>query len=124
MLVNSAHSKKMRYRAEYVHEPGVIKDVFDGSHYRSLLNNIVPADDATHPFFYFPMNVISPLAFQPMVLLHSRSAVRRVGPSSFSTTISLPKYVFRRSIAFTLPQSQVQQSLGIGIPFVGHLSKS
>ena len=52
MLANSAHATKMRYRAEYVHEPGVVKDVFDGSHYQSLLNTTVPTDGA-HPFFYF-----------------------------------------------------------------------
>ena len=39
-------------RAEYVHEPGIIKDVFDSSHYQSLLNTIVPAD-MDHPFFHF-----------------------------------------------------------------------
>ena len=52
MLANSAHVTKMRYRAEYVHEPGVVKDVFDGSHYQSLLNTTVPTDGA-NPFFYF-----------------------------------------------------------------------
>ena len=52
MSANSTYAKKMRYRAEYVHEPGVIKDVFDGSHYRSLLNTIVPTD-GDDPFFFF-----------------------------------------------------------------------
>ena len=52
MLGNSSLAKKMRYRAEYVHEPGVVKDALDGSHYQSLLNTIVPTDEA-HPFFYF-----------------------------------------------------------------------
>ena len=52
MLANNTLAKKMRYRAERVHEPGVVKDVFDSSHYQSLLNSIVPTD-GTHPFFYF-----------------------------------------------------------------------
>jgi hypothetical protein len=52
MSANATLAKKMRYRAEYKHEPGFIKDVFDGSHYRSLLNTIVPTDGAD-PFFYF-----------------------------------------------------------------------
>ena len=52
MLANSTHAEKMRYRANHVHEPGVIKDVFDGSHYQTLLNTIVPAGE-TEPFFYF-----------------------------------------------------------------------
>jgi hypothetical protein len=52
MSANAAHAKKMCYRAEHVHQPGIIKDIFDGSHYRSLLNTIIPADD-TNPFFFF-----------------------------------------------------------------------
>jgi len=50
MSANAAHVKKMHYRAEYKHKPGVIKDVFDGSHYQSLLDKIAGGDD---PFFYF-----------------------------------------------------------------------
>jgi hypothetical protein len=42
----------MRYRAEYVHEAGVIKDVFDGSHYQTLLNTLVPVDSSI-PFYFF-----------------------------------------------------------------------
>jgi Transposase family tnp2 len=52
MSANAKHAKKMRYRAEHVHEPGVIKDVFDGLHYQSLLTTIVPGSE-TRPFFYF-----------------------------------------------------------------------
>ena len=51
MLANSAHATKMCYRAEYMHEPGFFKDIFDGSHYQSLLNTTVPTDGA-HPFFF------------------------------------------------------------------------
>jgi hypothetical protein len=52
MSANAAHAEKMRYRAEFVHKPGVTKDVFDGSHYQSLLDSTVPAG-AAHPLFYF-----------------------------------------------------------------------
>ena len=52
MSANATHVKKMRYRAEYMHEPGIIKDVFDGSHYQSLLKTVVPAG-VSNPFFYF-----------------------------------------------------------------------
>jgi hypothetical protein len=52
MLKNPTQAGKMRYRAEFVHEPGVSKDVFDGSHYQSLLDTPVPGSEA-HPFFYF-----------------------------------------------------------------------
>jgi len=52
MSANAAHMEKMRYRVEFVHEPGVTKDIFDGSHYQSLLDTAIPAG-AAHPFFYF-----------------------------------------------------------------------
>jgi hypothetical protein len=52
MSANSTYANKMQYQAKYVHEPGVIRDVFDSSHYQSLLNTIVPGD-INHPFFYF-----------------------------------------------------------------------
>jgi hypothetical protein len=52
MSSNHKHAEKMRYRAEYVHEPGVIKDIFDSSHYRTLLKTIVPTD-TSNPFFFF-----------------------------------------------------------------------
>ena len=52
MLANSIHAKEMRYRTNHVHKPGAIKDVFDGSHYWSLLNTIVPGHE-DNPFFYF-----------------------------------------------------------------------
>ena len=42
----------MRYQASHVHVPGVIEDVFDGSHYQSLLNTIVPGGE-DNPFLYF-----------------------------------------------------------------------
>ena len=52
MVANSTHAEKMCYRSSHEHEPGLIKDVFDGFHYRSLLDTIVPAGDA-EPFCYF-----------------------------------------------------------------------
>ena len=52
MSANSTHAKKMCYRANYVHEPSIIGDVFDSIHYQSLLNTIIPGN-INHPFFYF-----------------------------------------------------------------------
>src|SRR6266545_4808575 len=49
MLANAAHVEKMCYQAEFVHEPGITKDIFNGSHYQSLLDSTIP----THPLFYF-----------------------------------------------------------------------
>ena len=46
-----ANSVCAQYRANHAHEPGIIKDAFDGSHYQSLLTTIVPGD--ADPYFYF-----------------------------------------------------------------------
>ena len=78
----------------------------------------------TIPSSTFPMNMTLPLVFWWMVLLHLRGIIRLVGLSYFSTTISLLKYVSKRNIAFTLPQSQGPRSLGIGTHFAGHLFKN
>ena len=94
ILANSTHVEKMCYQANHVHKPGVIKDMFNGSYYQTLLNTIVPAGE-TEPFFY--------------------------GPLFFSTTIFPLKYISRRNIAFMLPQSQVQK---IGIHLLGHSFKN
>src|SRR5882762_11842506 len=71
-------------------------------------------------FSTFRMDVTLLLVFRRTVLLHSRGAIRLVGPSFFSTTISLLKYVSKRNIAFTLPPSWAPKNLGIGTRFAGH----
>jgi hypothetical protein len=53
MLSSREHAQNLRYRAEFQHEPGVVRDVFDGSYYRSLLQTIVPTGDQDNPFYYF-----------------------------------------------------------------------
>lgn len=50
---NPEYAEKMRYRANYEHIPGETQDVFDGTHYQTLLKTIVPNDDQDNPFFYF-----------------------------------------------------------------------
>src|SRR5271169_516685 len=50
---NPEYAEKMRYRANYEHVPGETQDVFDGTHYQTLLKTIVPSDDENRPFFYF-----------------------------------------------------------------------
>ena len=78
MLTNSSLTKKKCYRTDYVHEPTIIKDVFDSNHYQSLLNTIVPADK-DHPFSISQMNTTLPSVFRQMDLLHSSSVTRRAG---------------------------------------------
>ena len=52
MLANATHATKMCYQAEYVHKPSIIKDVFDGSHYQTLLDTPIPIN-SSNPFFFF-----------------------------------------------------------------------
>jgi hypothetical protein len=58
MSANATHAKKMRYQADYVQEAGIIKDIFDGSHYRTLLDTFV-CIDLSIPFYFFsdPCNI-------------------------------------------------------------------
>ena len=102
MSVNSIHAKKMCYQESHVHVPGVIKDVFDGSHYQSLLNTIVPGGE-DNPFFYFSNECDIALGLSMDALLHSRNTIRLVGPSYYSTTISILKFSSKRNTAFMLP---------------------
>ncbi|KAJ7608961.1 hypothetical protein DFH06DRAFT_901759, partial [Mycena polygramma] len=44
---------RLLYRHDYVHVPGTISDVFDGEHYRTLLNQNVVVDGITLPHKYF-----------------------------------------------------------------------
>ncbi|KAF7773523.1 hypothetical protein Agabi119p4_5690 [Agaricus bisporus var. burnettii] len=53
MSANHQHATKMRYRAHFVHQPGVTTDVFDGSHYQSLLSKLVPGSNNNNPFYHF-----------------------------------------------------------------------
>jgi Transposase family tnp2 len=43
----------LSYRHQFEHEPGRIRDVFDGSHYRSLLRSKVVVDGVERPYHYF-----------------------------------------------------------------------
>ncbi|EKM74305.1 hypothetical protein AGABI1DRAFT_48245, partial [Agaricus bisporus var. burnettii JB137-S8] len=56
MTSSPHHAEKMRYRGDFQHEPGKVRDVFDGSHYRSLLNKTVStknSEDPQPPFCHF-----------------------------------------------------------------------
>jgi hypothetical protein len=45
--------QQLSYRHQYEHEPGRIHDVFDGSHYRGLLQKNVIIDGVEQPYKYF-----------------------------------------------------------------------
>ncbi|PPR00725.1 hypothetical protein CVT24_000949 [Panaeolus cyanescens] len=50
-LRNRQVSEEMLYRSQHVHEPGKVKDVYDGSLYRSLLSKVVPDSSPPNNFF-------------------------------------------------------------------------
>jgi hypothetical protein len=59
-LANSAQAERMRYRAEFDHDSGVIKDIFDGKIYRDLLGrHVQPVDGPVqrHRYFDSPTDV-------------------------------------------------------------------
>jgi hypothetical protein len=53
MSANHQQATKMHYRANFVHQQGVTMDIFDGSHYQSLLSKIIPTHNNNDPFYYF-----------------------------------------------------------------------
>ncbi|KDQ53413.1 hypothetical protein JAAARDRAFT_96845, partial [Jaapia argillacea MUCL 33604] len=46
-------AQKLRYHAEHIHEPGVVKDMMDLEHYQSLLGKKVQVGDRELPYTYF-----------------------------------------------------------------------
>ena len=114
---NATHATKMHYQAKYVHKPSIIKNVFDSSHYQTLLDTPI-AIDSSNPFFFFsdPCDIALGLSTDGFSLFKQHDKTL-----SSSIIISLLKFVSRKSTAFTSVQSQVQRSPGIGIYFAGHL---
>ncbi|EIN08330.1 hypothetical protein PUNSTDRAFT_68401, partial [Punctularia strigosozonata HHB-11173 SS5] len=53
LYADPAMASKMRYRAEFKGEEGVVKDVFDGSVYQSLCDKKVVLDEHELPYRFF-----------------------------------------------------------------------
>ena len=53
MVSNSSYAKKMQYRSKHQHDPTKITDIFDGAHYRSLLETPVTISDEELPMWFF-----------------------------------------------------------------------
>lgn len=54
MAANSSLAQQMRYRAhEYKYDSAKVTDIFDGAHYRSLLETFVTVGDDQLPFWFF-----------------------------------------------------------------------
>ncbi|KAJ7232992.1 hypothetical protein B0H12DRAFT_990522, partial [Mycena haematopus] len=50
---NQEMAEKQQYRAEYAPEPGVMRDVFNGSHYRSLCTKAVDINGKRQKYNFF-----------------------------------------------------------------------
>ena len=117
MLENATHAEKMRYQAEFVHKPGVTKDVFDGSHYQSLLDTIIPG--AAHPFPYFSdeRNIalgLSTDGFGPF-----KRCKKTCWPIVLFNYNLPPEVRFQKKYCIYVATVLGQKSLGIGIHSVG-----
>lgn len=53
MVSNLSYAQKMQYRSKHQHNPTKITDIFDGAHYRSLLETHVTIDDEELPMWFF-----------------------------------------------------------------------
>jgi len=53
MVSNSSYAQKMQYRSKHQHDPTKITDIFDGAHYRSLLETPVTINDEELPMWFF-----------------------------------------------------------------------
>ncbi|PPQ81548.1 hypothetical protein CVT24_000065 [Panaeolus cyanescens] len=56
-MANPTLAKAMRYRSERESSPQDTEDVFDGTHYKSLLGKMVPSSNPPIPFFSDPRDV-------------------------------------------------------------------
>lgn len=53
MVSNSSYAQKMQYRSKHQHDPTKTTDIFDGAHYRSLLETPVTINDEELPMWFF-----------------------------------------------------------------------
>jgi hypothetical protein len=53
MVANSNYAKKMQYRSNHTHNPTKFTDIFDGTHYTSLLGKFVTIGDEQLPTWFF-----------------------------------------------------------------------
>jgi hypothetical protein len=53
MVANSTYAERMQYRSNRTHDPTKLTDIFDGTHYTSLLGKYVTIDDEQLPMQFF-----------------------------------------------------------------------
>ena len=95
----------LSYRAKYVSDAEVIRDIFDGSHYKSLLGRIVEVDGKkqSHRFFSDHRDIAFGFANDAFLLFNQR----RGGPSA--TTLLVKVFNFHPSI-----RTHIDQLLCVG----------
>jgi len=97
---NQDMAKRMEYRKNYEPSPNMVRDVFDGTHYRELLTKPVIIANQTLPFYHFPTIVVLPLGSPQMVLVVSNIEARQHGHSFSLTTLCHQKNASRRIIRY------------------------
>lgn len=72
---NKEMAEELMYQAYFTHTPGRIKDIFDSTHYRSLLSKQVVIDGETLPHRYFdqPTDIALGHAMDRVALFKSRN---------------------------------------------------
>ena len=53
MVANSKYAEKMQYWSNHMHDPTKVTDIFDGTHYTSLLGKFVTIGDEQLPMWFF-----------------------------------------------------------------------
>jgi hypothetical protein len=53
MVANFTYAEKMQYQSNHVHNPTKVTDIFDGTHYTSLLGKFVTIGDEELPTWFF-----------------------------------------------------------------------
>ena len=123
MLANSIHAKEMCYQANHIHEPGVIKDAFDGSHYWSLLNTIVSGHE-DNPFFYFSDECDITLG----LLIYSFALFKRHNKTCWPIILfnyNLPPEIhFQKKYCIHAASPGAQETLGLGLILLATCSRT
>jgi hypothetical protein len=139
MVANSNYAKKMQYRSNHTHDPTKVTDIFDGTHYRSLLGKFVTIGDEELPMWFFsdPRDIALGLstdgfgpfkrrnkAAWPLILFnYNLSPEERFCKKHIISLGSIPKKPLDLD-SFLYPVVQELLQLGIGVSAFDALSQA
>ena len=139
MVANSNYAEKMQYRSNHTHDPTKVTDIFDGTHYRSLLGKFVTIGDEELPMWFFsdPRDIALGLstdgfgpfkrrnkAAWPLILFnYNLSPEERFCKKHIISLGSIPKKPLDLD-SFLYPVVQELLQLGIGVSAFDALSQA